>query len=59
MTKDQQAAYGAMLVSLRHIIETNRDFRDQLPPDWDGDPLNDACEKAVKVLDFAEKHQPK
>ncbi len=32
------------------IIEANKDFRDGMPQSWDGDPLQDACDAAAKLL---------
>lgn len=36
--------------ALTDIIEANRDFRDGMPQSWDGDPLQDACDAAAKLL---------
>lgn len=42
--------HEAMRAALEDIIDANQRFRDSLPEDWDGDPLNDACEKAKHLL---------
>lgn len=36
---------------LRVILEANKDFRDGMPEKWDGDPLQDACDAAARLLD--------
>ncbi len=37
-------------MALVRIIEANDRFRKSLPDDWEGDPLNDACEAARALL---------
>lgn len=36
--------------ALTDILEANMDFRDGMPQSWDGDPLQDACDAAAKLL---------
>ena len=40
----------ALRKALTDIIETNKDFRAGMPDDWEGDPLQDACDAAAKLL---------
>ena len=39
-----------LVAALETIIEANKDFRDGMPESWDGDPLQDACDAAEKLL---------
>jgi hypothetical protein len=39
---------------LKAIIAMNRNFRDSLPRDWEGDPLDDACNAAISELHLEE-----
>jgi hypothetical protein len=36
--------------SLTDILDANKDFRDGMPEKWDGDPLQDACDRARQAL---------
>ena len=36
---------------IRSIIDANNEFRMTLPPDWESDPVNDACEAARAVIE--------
>lgn len=36
--------------AVRDIIEANNDFREGMPADWGGDPLQDAIDAAAKLL---------
>lgn len=36
--------------ALRDVLSANDEFRAQLPDDWDGDPLTDACDRARTAL---------
>lgn len=36
--------------ALETIIETEQEFRSTMRPDWDGDPLSDACDEAKALL---------
>lgn len=36
--------------ALEEIVEANDDFRGGMPDDWEGDPLQDACQKARVLL---------
>lgn len=42
--------HDALVKALTDILEANKDFRDGLPQSWDGDPLQDACDAAAKLL---------
>lgn len=44
------AAAPEMLAMLKKIVEANADFRAGLPPDWDGDPLDDVCKEAETII---------
>lgn len=40
-----------LVKALEDILEANKDFRDGLPhQDWEGDPLQDACDAAQAAL---------
>jgi hypothetical protein len=39
-----------LVAMLRAIIESNREFRESLPVDWEGDPLDDLCKQADALL---------
>jgi hypothetical protein len=39
----------ALVKALRDILAANDEFRAGMPDEWDGDPLQDACE-AARVL---------
>lgn len=40
----------AMREALASIIEIEKQFRDTMRRDWEGDPLSDACDAAAKLL---------
>jgi hypothetical protein len=40
---------------LREIVKANDDFRGGMPDEWEGDPLQDACEAARKALSSADR----
>ena len=44
-----------LVAALETIIEANKDFRDGMPESWDGDPLQDACDAAEKLLTIGGK----
>lgn len=44
------AAAPDLLAALQAILAANDAFRAQLPQDWEGDPVNDACVIARAVL---------
>lgn len=46
----QMAAAPLLLAALKNIVAANAAFRAQLPPDWDGDPVDDACSEARAVI---------
>ena len=41
----------ALRKALRDIIAANDDFRRGMSDEWEGDPLQDACEAAKELLD--------
>lgn len=41
---------GEMVEALKEIIAAHDEFRADLPPDWDGDPLSDQVELARGLL---------
>lgn len=45
-----QARVATLARALSRVIEANDSFRKSLPDDWDGDPVNDACEIAREAL---------
>jgi hypothetical protein len=54
---EQAQTIAKMHAALTDIIDTNAEFRAQLPRDWEGDPLNDACESARAVLALVEQRK--
>ena len=48
------AAAPAMYEALARIIEKSDDFLSTMGPNWEGDPLSDACTAAKSVLAKAE-----
>jgi hypothetical protein len=44
------AAAPDMYEALKAIVAENDDYRSGLPEEWEGDPLNDACERARQIL---------
>lgn len=52
-----EARNAELVAALEGIIKANDDFRSQLPKDWDGDLVSDACERARAVLTAA-GHKP-
>lgn len=42
--------HDALVKAMADILEANKDFRDGMPQSWDGDPLQDACDAAAKLL---------
>jgi hypothetical protein len=40
----------ALVKALKTIIDANHEFLNSLPEDWEGDPLQDACFEAAKLL---------
>jgi hypothetical protein len=40
----------ALVIALKAIIDANHEFLNSLPEDWEGDPLQDACFEAAKLL---------
>lgn len=44
-------AHDDLVKALTEILEANKDFRASLPKGWEGDPLQDACDRATSVLD--------
>ena len=36
--------------AIRDILAANSDFRKGMPDGWEGDPLQDACDKAANLL---------
>ena len=51
---DLIAAAPEMYEALRAIIEKSDDFLSTMGPNWEGDPLSDACTAAKSVLAKAE-----
>lgn len=45
-----EADLEKMRRALEGVLTANQNFRDQMPPDWEGDPLQDACEIAREAL---------
>lgn len=43
-------SHDALVKALTDILEANKDFREGMPQSWDGDPLQDACDAATKLL---------
>ena len=43
--------HARLLTALKNILQANAEFRDAMPQDWEGDPLQDACEEARKVVE--------
>jgi|SRR5882762_2178489 len=43
-------AVPALVKALEDILEVEKEFRETMPRDWDGDPLSDACDEATKLL---------
>lgn len=39
-----------LIRSLRAIVAANKEFRDNLPKDWEGDPLQDEIDAAAALL---------
>lgn len=46
-----RAEVERLRAALRSIIDANSEFRATLPPDWESDPVNDACEAARSVIE--------
>ena len=44
------ARVEALTKALQKIIDADDDFRRSLPPDWDNDPVTDACHEACAAL---------
>lgn len=42
--------HEALVKALQDIIDENDEFRKGMPADWEGDPLEDACDAAKVVL---------
>lgn len=42
--------HDSLVKALADIIEVEKEFRNTMPCDWDGDPLSDACDAAAKLL---------
>jgi hypothetical protein len=40
-----------LVKALTEILAANKRFRAGMPGGWEGDPLQDACERAAAVLD--------
>ncbi len=40
----------ALLKALEEILSANDEFRKGMPDDWEGDPMQDACEQAREIL---------
>ena len=36
--------------ALREIIDAEKEFREQMGADWEGDPVSDACDRAKLLL---------
>lgn len=36
--------------ALREILDVEKEFREQMPHDWEGDPLTEACDRARSAL---------
>jgi hypothetical protein len=43
-------SHDHLLKALAEILEANKDFRAGMPEGWEGDPLQDACERAARML---------
>ena len=43
----------ALAIALLNIIRVAEDFRKNMPDDWEGDPLQDACDRARILLGAA------
>jgi hypothetical protein len=41
---------GDLADILREILDVEQEFRNAMPPDWEGDPLHDACERGRLYL---------
>lgn len=44
-------SHEALVKALKDILDANYDFRNGMPDDWEGDPLQDACSEAAKLID--------
>jgi len=42
--------HDALVKALTRILDANYDFRNGMPDDWEGDPLQDACNEARDLL---------
>jgi hypothetical protein len=45
-----EARVSALEAALADVLATNQRFRDQMPADWEGDPMQDACDRARQAL---------
>lgn len=43
-------SHEALVKALHDIIAANNEFRKGMPDGWEGDPLQDACHEAAKLL---------
>lgn len=50
-------AIDAMVKALKDILDANYDFRNGMPEDWEGDPLQDACAAALPLVSSAMRRE--
>ena len=51
IARDMKQEHNARLVAaLNVILDAEKEFREQMGDDWQGDPLHDACEAARDAL---------
>lgn len=43
-------ALPVLVRALKDVTDANREFRATMPDDWEGDPLQDACDEADRLL---------
>lgn len=41
---------AALRAAAKKVLDANFDFRNGLPADWEGDPLQDACDELMTAL---------
>lgn len=50
LLNDRDSKLEAYRKALEEILAAEKDFREGMPPGWEGDPLTDACEAARRAL---------
>lgn len=49
--------FQTVVDALKNVLKANDDFRAGMPPDWEGDPLQDACDAAKASLALLHEEQ--